>query len=78
MLYAFNDENLAVSFDGGKSWRRKAEDLAYPPFCGINNDRLWLKHQELQVYVLRRLSTTAQERAAAKPDRASSPGEFHR
>ena len=48
-LYAFNEENLAMSLDTGKSWQRNSERLNNPPFCGINNGLLWLNHQGMRV-----------------------------
>ena len=36
-LFLFNEENLAMSLDTGKSWRRNKDLLNNPPFCGIKN-----------------------------------------
>ena len=51
-LYLFNDENLAMSPDSGKSWQRNDEPLRHPPFCGINNGFLWLNHRGTKVFRL--------------------------
>ena len=51
-LYLFNDENLAMSLDAGRSWQRNNEPLRHPPFCGINNGLLWLNHRGMHVFRL--------------------------
>ncbi|MDJ0860685.1 MAG: hypothetical protein QNJ82_00420 [Gammaproteobacteria bacterium] len=63
-LYLFNDENLAVSFDLGASWRRNKQRLSNPPFCGINHGFLWLNHRHMTIYRLMD-SRKALERASA-------------
>ena len=49
-IYVFNDENIAMSPDSGKSWRWNPEPLWNAPFCGINNGLLWLKYGAMSVF----------------------------
>lgn len=52
LIYLYDQERIAVSSDGGDSWQEQAYRSRSAPFCGVENEKLWLKMQDLTIYAL--------------------------